>query len=166
MAMRETPPQVAAETAAPVFLRGLRSEEVFQCHRIDRAVFPLEDRWNEQTWHEAVAEYPALVAVQGGGIAGYVVYAFGAECVTVLRIAVHPLCQRCGVGTLLAGRVLELCATHGRSRTECHVNLTTSIHDLAALAFFKSLKWHGKMVRLRDCPTVEMVRFTSENRRK
>lgn len=157
------PESLVGHEYAPVVLRALRNPDLCACHRLDRMNCLSPERWEEPEWLDRAQEWPGVVAVQGARVVGAVVYENAVRALVIRKLLVDPRLHREGIGTLLVGRVVEACMTHPLCAVECDVELSTTRNHLAALAFFKQLKWKGFLVPRggRD-----FVRFVKENRRK
>ncbi len=150
---------------APVYLRHLWAEDRFQCFKIDRQAYTDPYRWDEPTWHDVIGTCPGIVAVCGPNVVGFAIYSFTAESVAIVKLAVHPRHHRTGIGTLLAGRIVDKCHDHARAFVEATVPLNAEPHHLRALAFYKALGWKGYRIPERlNVP--ELIGFVKENKRK
>lgn len=144
MAIREQP---CPHEYAPVVLRQMRQGDLAACHRIDR-LCAHPDVWDETRWWDETNGSPVLVAIQGQTVAGCCLYRFHHRLVVIERLIVHPHVWRCGVGTLLAQRVVDVARMH--NRPVVRVTVPLSMKYAAGLAFFKYLRWPGYMTDAGD----------------
>lgn len=103
--------------------------EVADLERMSQA-FP----WSAQNFQDALqAGYPAWVVRHHDRLVGFCVGLVAPDEVHILVIAVHPDCQRHGVGTLLVEEVLQLAHQSGVSR----VLLEVRPSNVRAQAFYQ-----------------------------
>ena len=82
------------------------------------------------------AEYLALCLRSGIPIAvGGIDFAMYADAGYLWQLAVHPLMQRCGMGTILVGALEDRIRRRGRSRSE----LRCEAHNSGNVAFYEGL---------------------------
>lgn len=119
--MVDTIDETVIRVAAAVDLDGVRDcvDAAFTpfAIRIGRAPTPML-----ADYRTLIAEGRVFIAEREGAVAGATVLQWEADAILVETLAVHPRCQRCGVGRDLLARAEAEASQAGKSRVRLYTN--------------------------------------------
>jgi ribosomal-protein-alanine N-acetyltransferase len=117
-----------------VHIRWMIRRDMPEVLQAEQACF--EYSWTEEDFLRCLRQRNCIgmVAEQGEKVVGFMIYELHKSKLHILNFAVHPACQRAGVGAQMVAKLVSKLSSHRRTRITLAVRET----NLAAQLFFRN----------------------------